>query len=328
MAKRVVIVGGGYAGVTLAKALDGPLDVIVVERKDRFYHNVGAMRGYADPAWFEKLLFPYDKLLRRGRVVQDEVATVTEGGVRLTAGGTLEADVVVVATGSRYRLPFKNEFTDGERFLAEARALSAELADADTVTIAGDGPVAVELAGEVSWRYPAKRLRLAGRAERLLAGAENPRLGERLAGVLRNRGVELALGQEAETGTGLLIRAYGAQMAVPCLGAGSRVRVDGQFRVKGMAGVYAIGDAAHCGEAPLTFLAKRQAAHLAAFLRGESVGEYRAARRVPMSVPLGPEQGATQLPLPFLPVAGNWITSRLKGRDLFVGTNRALLNAG
>ena len=71
--KRVVIVGGGYAGVTLAGELDGACDVVLVERKDRFYHNVGAMRAYADASLFPRLLIPYDRLLRRGRVVFEEV---------------------------------------------------------------------------------------------------------------------------------------------------------------------------------------------------------------------------------------------------------------
>jgi NADH dehydrogenase FAD-containing subunit len=327
MAKRVVIVGGGYAGVSLAKALDETFEVVLVERKDRFYHNVGAVRAYADASWYEKLLIPYSRLLRRGRLLQQEVAAVAAGGVRFAGGGTLEADIIVVATGSRYRMPFKSDFTAADRFLDAAHALSEELAEAEDVTIAGDGPVAVELAGEISWRYPAKRLRLVGRARHLLAGAPNPRLGERLANLLRCRGVRVELGQEAPHAEGLLIRAYGAETPVPVLGSAGPVAVDGQFRVQGLAGVYAIGDAANCGEAQLAFLAKRQAAHLARFLRDGKADAYRPARRVAMSIPLGPSEGPTMLPLPGLPVAGNWLTSRLKGRDLFVARNWALLNA-
>ena len=36
MAKRIIIVGGGYVGVQLAKALDGKADVTLVEPRSHF----------------------------------------------------------------------------------------------------------------------------------------------------------------------------------------------------------------------------------------------------------------------------------------------------
>ena len=75
--------------------------------------------------------------------------------------------------------------------------------------------------------------------------------------------------------------------------------------------------------------ARRQAEFVAGPLRAvlvdgvglASLPVYRPARRVAMSVPLGPVEGFTQLPLPGGPVVGGWLTSRLKGRDLFIGKN-------
>ncbi|MFN0100903.1 MAG: NAD(P)/FAD-dependent oxidoreductase [Bryobacteraceae bacterium] len=327
--KRVVIVGGGYAGVTLAKALDEVFDVVLIERKDRFYHNVGAMRAYADASLFPRLLIPYDRLLRRGRVVFDEAVSVATGFVRAESGASWEGDTIVVATGSRHVMPFKCDFRDSSLFLAEAEGMSARLAAAESVAIVGDGPVAVELAGEVSWRYPRKRILLIGGAERLLASAGNPRLGERLLATLRGRGVEVVLGKPVSgegLGVDLVIRAYGAETTVPWLGATGRVAVDGHFEVPGMPGVFAIGDAAESREPPLTFLARRQARYLANYLKAGGMAAYRPVKRVAMAVPLGPEEGAVQLPLPGLPVFGGWLTSRLKGRDLFIRKNWAVFN--
>ena len=225
-------------------------------------------------------------------------------------------------------MPFKNSFRESAAFLAEAKGMSARLEAAERVVIFGDGPVAVELAGEVIWRYPKKRLQLVGAGERLLPGAGNPRLGEKLLGTLRARGVEVLLGQkEAPFASDLQIQAFGGEISAPCLGAAGRVSVDGHFRVAGMAGVHAIGDAADCGDPPFTFLARRQAKYLGRFLQSPGMAAYQPATRVAMSVPLGPELGATQLPLPGLPVFGGWVTSRLKGRDLFVEKNWKLLGS-
>ena len=38
--KRVVIVGGGYAGTLLARALDPIAEVVLIEPKAAFVHNV------------------------------------------------------------------------------------------------------------------------------------------------------------------------------------------------------------------------------------------------------------------------------------------------
>ena len=41
---RVVVVGGGYAGATIARELDAVADVTVVEPKDHFVHAVATLR--------------------------------------------------------------------------------------------------------------------------------------------------------------------------------------------------------------------------------------------------------------------------------------------
>src|SRR3981189_826212 len=67
----VAVVGGGYGGVTVAKALDETMDVVLVEPRDAFMHNVAALRALVDPSWLPRIYFPYDKLLANGRVLRD-----------------------------------------------------------------------------------------------------------------------------------------------------------------------------------------------------------------------------------------------------------------
>jgi NADH dehydrogenase FAD-containing subunit len=48
----VVVLGGGYAGVQVARPLDDLADVVLVEPKDHFVHNVAALRALVDrPGW-------------------------------------------------------------------------------------------------------------------------------------------------------------------------------------------------------------------------------------------------------------------------------------
>src|ERR1700674_3088554 len=73
----VVVVGGGYGGVSVAKALDEHVEVVLVEPKDAFVHNIGALRALVEPAFLPKIFLPYDRLLANGRVVRDRAVEVS-----------------------------------------------------------------------------------------------------------------------------------------------------------------------------------------------------------------------------------------------------------
>jgi NADH dehydrogenase FAD-containing subunit len=47
----VAVIGGGYGGVTAAKALDDVADVTLIEPRDMFVHNVATLRAVVDPEW-------------------------------------------------------------------------------------------------------------------------------------------------------------------------------------------------------------------------------------------------------------------------------------
>src|ERR1700732_1364287 len=65
----VVVVGGGYGGIAVAKALYENSDVVLVEPKDAFMHNIAALRALVDPSWLPKIFLPYTGLLTNRRVV-------------------------------------------------------------------------------------------------------------------------------------------------------------------------------------------------------------------------------------------------------------------
>src|SRR5262245_26929949 len=98
----VVVIGGGYGGITVAKALDEHADVVLIEPKEAFQHNVAALRALVAPDWVARTFFSYDHLLQRGRVVRDRAVEVDEGRVVLASGAVVPADYIVLATGSTY----------------------------------------------------------------------------------------------------------------------------------------------------------------------------------------------------------------------------------
>ncbi|MDB5781231.1 MAG: N-acyl homoserine lactone synthase [Caballeronia mineralivorans] len=350
--KRVVVVGGGYAGVALARALDSTAEVCLVEARDRFVHNVAAIRSVVDPTLLERIVIPYDRLLRRGRVRRGVVTSASEHDVTLASGEVIEADIVVVATGSRYAEPFKPEAESTAAFSDSVRAAHAALLAADKVAIVGGGAVGVELAGEISTIFHNKRVTLVSSSPALMPGYP-ARLAHSLHTQLRRKGVELRLGtrvkiheasgrpyigrpgNQAESALGpLIFQALGARpvtslfqrMEAARFDQQGRVIVDPWLRPAGLRRLFALGDAAATGD-PMTIVAiTRQVPWLAktinALLAGrrvESVVAYKPWPSRGILVPLGPHDGASVLPVLGRGwYAGRCPTALIKGRELFI----------
>src|SRR3984893_5477147 len=131
--RTVVVVGGGYGGIAVAKALDETSDVVLVEPKDAFMHNIAALRALADPSWLPRIYFPYDGLLSRGRVVRDRAAVVEPHLVVTASGEQIAADYIVLATGSRYPFPAKTDLVDTAKAHEQVRRAHRALSQADRV---------------------------------------------------------------------------------------------------------------------------------------------------------------------------------------------------
>jgi len=350
--KRVIVVGGGYAGTALSRALDQVADVQLVEARDRFVHNVAAIRGVVDPSLLDGILIPYDRLLHRGRVRQGTVTGVSARGVTLSDGEQIEGDIVVVATGSRYASPFKPPGDSTQAFAGELRAAHAQLESTNAITIVGGGAVGVELAGEISTAYPGKAVTLVSGSPALMPGYSG-KLAETLAAQLRAKGVSLQLNTRVDTlashgrpfvgslGTGQ--DETGGQLVFPALGAKpvttvlqqipgvsldrqGRVELDAWLRPAGIRDLFALGDAAGTGD-PMTIVAiTRQVPWLRktimAMLEGQLLDSLPPYKPWPMRgilVPLGPRGGASVLPVLRNGLqVGKWATARLKGQELFV----------
>src|SRR4030088_598868 len=145
----VVVVGGGYGGHQVAKALDETSHVVLVEPKDAFMHNIAALRALVDPSWLPRIFLPYGGLLTNGRVVRDRAVVVDPHRVVTASGEEISADYVVLATGSKYPFPAKTDLVDAHDAQEQVRQAHRALAQADRVLLVGAGPVGIELAGEI-----------------------------------------------------------------------------------------------------------------------------------------------------------------------------------
>jgi apoptosis-inducing factor 2 len=354
MSSTVVVIGGGYGGSAVAKALDAEADVVLVDPRDAFVHSAGSLRALAQPDWAGNIFFSYDTLLARGTVLRDRAASVDPGGVTLASGRRVEADYLVLATGSSYAYPAKPTAEASSDALDDLRRTHKELDAAESVLIAGAGPVGLELAGEIKAAWPNKHVTIVDPTEQLLA-AFRPDVREDLHRQLDELDIRLELGTSltalpptepgqagrftvatgdgAEITADIWFRAHGVHVNSDYLADDrlttrtprGQVRVTQTLAVHGHDHVYAIGDITDVAEAKMALHAMQHAEvvaqNITAQLRGEQpTATYRPAPDPVILLPLGPRGGVGQLPGPDGPVAAPAETvADYKGTDLGIG---------
>ena len=192
----VAVLGGGYAGVNVAKSLDDVADVLLIEPKEAFVHNVAALRALVAPSWLPRIYLPYAGLLSHGRVIRDRAAKVDGGRVELASGEIIQADYIVLATGSAYPFPAKSDLDSTAAAHDRTLAAHAALAAAGRVLLLGAGPVGVELAGEITATWPDKDVTLIDPAGDILGARFRPELKAEIRRQLSEIGVHVLLGTQ------------------------------------------------------------------------------------------------------------------------------------
>jgi NADH dehydrogenase len=168
---RVVIIGGGFGGLAAAQSLSGaPVQVTLIDRRN--FHLFQPLlyqvaTGWLSPANIASTLRATLKRQRNARVLLAEVIDIDVGGRRaLLRDGSMEYDILIVATGSRHHY-FGNDdwekIAPGLKTVEDATeirrrifiAFEAAERESDpeklkallTFVVVGGGPTGVELAG-------------------------------------------------------------------------------------------------------------------------------------------------------------------------------------
>jgi pyruvate/2-oxoglutarate dehydrogenase complex dihydrolipoamide dehydrogenase (E3) component len=275
-------------------------------------------KGVATPErqWQEAVAYR-DYMIRNlddAKQVEDyerEGIRVYKGQAKLRGPGQVEIDEetllvagrVIIATGSVPRIPDIPGLEAAGYWTNREATTLTEIPE--SVTIVGGGPVGIELA--VLLRRFGAEVHLVEAGAGLVA-REDPRVGELVAGALREDGIDVHLGAEIQSVSGdgghreldlgdagrirtrELIVAAGRSPRVADLGLetvgihpyGDGIKIDERCRAGDQ--VWAIGDVT--GVMPFTHVAKYQARIACADIAGESVAaDYSAVPRVVFSDP-------------------------------------------
>jgi NADH dehydrogenase FAD-containing subunit len=298
-------------------------------------------------------------------VIHEYAQLVTPTRVRFSAARYVDADYLVLATGTAY--PFPAKFVESDAWVARARLarLREALKAADRALLVGAGPVGLELAGELTAAFPSLGITIVDRADDVLTtGDYSPELRRSIRSQLAARGVVFELGSPlgslpphdvgvlgpftVETTAGrsvdaqIWFRCYGNLPVTDYLGGALRAALGGDgelavtpaLNVRGFERVFAVGDIARVGETKRAAAAQAHAAVVAANIRALIEGREPVSRYTPATeriiLPLGPVGGAAQVVDAdgTRRILGPRETSALKGADLFSGALAELFGLG
>ena len=232
---RVVVVGAGFGGIEVAKALGrAEVDVTVIDRRNHHLFQPLLYQVATAALSAPDIAEPIRSILRRYRTVEVLLGEVTgidtaARRVRCAHGVSIAYDHLVLATGARTGWLGRSDWArvaPGLKTIEDARAIRARLlmaferaerscdpaerARLMTIAVIGGGPTGVEMAGAIAElsrhtlardfrhiRPAATRVLLVEGADRLLAGFD-PTLATYAQQRLERLGVTVMTGQRVE----------------------------------------------------------------------------------------------------------------------------------
>ncbi|MEK6893955.1 MAG: FAD-dependent oxidoreductase [Nanoarchaeota archaeon] len=156
--KRVVVIGGGFAGAKVAKKLNGKCNLTLIDTEDYFEYTPGILRVLVEPEHYERLHVKHKDYLADAKIVVGHVKRIDKKSVVLVGGKKVNYDYLVIASGSHYNNPIKEQdtfFATRVKHLLEA---NKRIQNSNKIAIVGGGLVGIELAAEIATHYDDKKI--------------------------------------------------------------------------------------------------------------------------------------------------------------------------
>jgi apoptosis-inducing factor 2 len=315
--KSLVIIGGGFTGTTIAKSLEREMEVTLIDTKDYFEYTPGILRTIVEPEHLRKIQRKHNSYLKHARIIVGNVDNVDKKNV-LVNGKKIVYNYLVVASGSDYEMPIKEQnVVIGSRASHLDKSFS-ELQEAKDVLIVGGGLVGIELAAEIATHYKDKKIKLIHSRDRLIQ-RNNEKTVKYVEKFLKRKGVEFIFNERIKksekkdfiTESGKVVKADLAFLTVGikpnykflekhfsnALSDRRMIKVDGNLRIVGAKNIFAGGDIVDIDEEKTAQNAEHEGEvivhNLRALVNGGKMEEYKPKKRM-MVVSLGKYDGVIE----------------------------------
>lgn len=165
--KKVVVIGGGFAGSLIARKLEKHFNVTLIDSKNYFEFTPGILRTIVEPKHLNKIQILHKNYLKKTRIFLGNVNEIGKDYVKVNHQ-KIKFDYLCICSGSRYKAPIKEQ-----NLIITARATHLRnnydrLCKANKILIIGGGIVGVELAAEIFTHYPNKEITIVHSKNKLM----------------------------------------------------------------------------------------------------------------------------------------------------------------
>ncbi|WYZ42177.1 hypothetical protein EsH8_V_001072 [Colletotrichum jinshuiense] len=203
--RNVVVLGGSFAGLQLAKRLSQSLPsgyrVVLVEKNSHFNFTFNFPR-YSVVGNEKKAFIPYTDAFGKApegswELIRDTVVGVADGEALLESGQKLSFDYLAIATGFQQPLPARMISSNRDDACTDLRSLRSKIKQAKRIAIVGGGPVGIQLSTDIKSAFPDKDILMVHSRERLVN-----RFGERLSEYVESKleimGIQVVLNERPD----------------------------------------------------------------------------------------------------------------------------------
>lgn len=398
---HIAVIGGGPGGIAFAQQLSNSLSssssfsfpfckstqkvgtfldvqITVFEKREFFFHAPGALRAMVDTSYTPKVLIPFDKVFDDYPNVELKFASVNRidydaktihyvSNHQEDTQTNMRYDYLVLATGSSSSSPSKPSasITSSKQMMDVFTSTAKNIQKSERILIVGGGVVGIELAGELRYTYPDKKIMLLDSHNELLSSQNIPKLREPVKKILLDHDIELHFNERIKmtehmginqfktqtitTESGLTLEVDAILWSIgmkpnidlmtdsDCILNNRFIKVKPNLEVDSpkekYQNVYVIGDANNHPTPKLLLWAMQQGQHLAknlaSFIQSNGqteMTEFKATSTELLIIPFGPEGGIGQLPLFGGLLVGNFLTKLIKSKDLMAGMFWTMMN--
>lgn len=308
--KKVVIIGGSFAGSKVAKILEKSFSVTLIDKKSYFEFIPSILSCAVNKNFESKIRVNHKDYLKKTRIILGEVAEIRDSFVILK-NKKINFDYLVIVSGAKYAPSDRKKGIISAGDSKELINSYYTLKKSKDVVIIGGGLVGVELAGEICSKYKDKNIFILNRGEKVIS-RNHPKAIAQATKFLEKKGVRMIMnsniiekkGKSFITDKNEIIN---ADIAYNCIGAtpntnfmkknfskhlnekGS-IKVNDFLHLEGLPNIFAGGDVTAINEEKTAQSAEKQAEvicnNIIALVEGKSLEKYEPKKRA-MLISLG-----------------------------------------
>lgn len=204
--KVIAVVGAGIFGVSAANHLARELPsathtVKLITASDYVYFLPSAVRLTISDDYSNSILPLKDVLDSEVEVIKEKAVSFSQSSIVLESNSTLEFDVLILATGSKWPDPIGSTYAFGNDYKSYFENEATKVKKAEHILFIGGGFVNSEIAGEFLFKYGddiragRKRISIVHSSDKLLPGngPYSDKLRSKVTEYLLSHGIKLYL---------------------------------------------------------------------------------------------------------------------------------------